>query len=325
MTTKFIISPASKRGQLDARPSFEVLVAHLDSTTVADLKKKYFALSKKKSADVNRFRFTLADGTPLGPNERALSTFGLSSKGDIAVECKDLGPQISWRTVFVVEYLFPMLVFPFFWSLLRFAPESFVTKAIYPTGVVVSKATMHWQSVLTIMFTLHFVKRELETLFVHRFGNDTMPLKNIFKNSGYYWMFAGWIAYISLHPQYTVPKSDTQRMIGLALFAVSELANLKVHIDLRNLRPAGTRIRKVPKGILFSLVSCPNYLFEILAWAGFTLASQSVASAAFLVVGAAQMTVWAIAKHKRYRKEFDGKEGREMYPRGRKILIPFIF
>lgn len=324
MHTKFIIQVPIKPGQTTSKPAVEVSVTSLESTSVAELKKKYITAGKKSSTDVNRYRFTLSNGVALVPNEKALSAFGLTPKSDVVVECKDLGPQISWKTVFVVEYMFPMLVFPLLWSLGRFAPHSFITKAIYPTAHA-SEATRHWQTILTVMFTLHFVKRELETLFVHRFGNDTMPLRNIFKNSGYYWMFAAWIAHVSLHPQYTVPASHTQRMIGVGLFAISELANLKAHIDLRKLRPAGTRIRKVPKGVLFNLVSCPNYFFEILAWVGFTLASQSVASAAFAVVGAAQMTVWAIAKHNRYRKEFDGKEGRELYPRNRKILIPFIF
>jgi len=35
------------------------------------------------------------------------------------------------------------------------------------------------------------------------------------------------------------------------------------------------------------------------------------------------MTVWAIGKHKRYRKEFTGEDGTEKYPR-RKAIIPFI-
>jgi hypothetical protein len=30
-----------------------------------------------------------------------------------------------------------------------------------------------------------------------------------------------------------------------------------------------------------------------------------------------------VAKHKRYKKDFDGKENRELYPK-RKILIPFL-
>jgi len=34
--------------------------------------------------------------------------------------------------------------------------------------------------------------------------------------------------------------------------------------------------------------------------------------------------MWAKGKHKKYMKEFDGKEGREAYPKDRKILIPYI-
>ena len=32
-----------------------------------------------------------------------------------------------------------------------------------------------------------------------------------------------------------------------------------------------------------------------------------------------------MARHKKYKKEFDGKEGRPLYPENRKALIPFIF
>lgn len=39
--------------------------------------------------------------------------------------------------------------------------------------------------------TLHFAKREYETLFVHRFSHATMPLQNLFKNCGHYWILSG--------------------------------------------------------------------------------------------------------------------------------------
>ena len=34
-----------------------------------------------------------------------------------------------------------------------------------------------------VMIMLHFIKREWETLFVHRFSHGTMPFRNIFRKS----------------------------------------------------------------------------------------------------------------------------------------------
>jgi len=35
-------------------------------------------------------------------------------------------------------------------------------------------------------------------------------------------------------------------------------------VMLSNLRPAdGSKVRPIPKGFLFNLVSCPNYYFEV--------------------------------------------------------------
>ena len=325
MPIVFSISPSlTKSRPVAEKPPVRVTVSDLEQKTVSDLK-AIFLKQIGKDMNVNRIRFAFESTNEIfGPNEKALSAFKL--KDEVSLTYKDLGPQISWKTVFVVEYFFPMIVFPALWVLVRKFPDSLITRTLYPHNMVVtSSETKCWQDILTLMFTLHFVKREIETLFVHRFGNDTMPLMNIFKNSGYYWLFAFWIAYITLHPLYTMPSSYGRRMFGVGLFIVCELLNLKSHMDLRNLRPAGTRIRRIPTGALFSLISCPNYLFEILSWVGFTLASQSVPSAVFTVVGAVQMTLWAIQKHKRYRREFNGQDGHEMYPRNRKILIPFIF
>jgi very-long-chain enoyl-CoA reductase len=57
------------------------------------------------------------------------------------------------------------------------------------------------QKLCIFMAIAHYVKRELETIFVHRFSNETMPLVNLFKNSIHYWVFFGvFNMYFLLHP-----------------------------------------------------------------------------------------------------------------------------
>lgn len=128
-------------------------------------------------------------------------------------------------------------------------------------------------------WSFHYVKRLLETMFVHRFSNATMPIMNIFKNSTYYWGFAAYVAYHINHPLYTAPCRN-QVIGGLVAFFLNEMGNLSIHIALRNLRPPGTKVRKIPLPtgnpftLLFNFVSCPNYTYEIGAWVSFTIMTQ---------------------------------------------------
>jgi very-long-chain enoyl-CoA reductase len=101
------------------------------------------------------------------------------------------------------------------------------------------------------------------------------------------------------------------------------LGNFYSHVILMNLRPAGTTKRAIPKGFLFDLVSCPNYFLEIVEWIVFAIITQTVTGYLFAIVSAGQMWIWAVDKHRRYKKEFDGTNGTEKYPR-RKILIPYV-
>lgn len=105
---------------------------------------------------------------------------------------------------------------------------------------------------------------------------------------------------------------------------IGEIGNFSVHILLRNLRPAGSKVRKIPVPNsfpltnLFNFVSCPNYTYEFISWIGFTLMTSCLPAALFAFAGMYQMTVWAIGKHKNYKKEFPN------YPKNRKAIIPFV-
>jgi very-long-chain enoyl-CoA reductase len=169
----------------------------------------------------------------------------------------------------------------------------------------------------------HYVKRILETFFVHKFSHATMPIFNLIRNCGYYWTFGAFISYFVNHPAYT-PVGRTQMLAGFAFSAVMQLSNLRCHIILANLRKDGAKGYVIPSGFLFNYVTCANYATEIYQWLGFNIATQSVMGYTFMCCGGAQMMQWAIAKHKRLRKLFDGKDGKPKFRRPFILLPPFF-
>uniref|UniRef100_A0A914WCB3 Steroid 5-alpha reductase C-terminal domain-containing protein n=1 Tax=Plectus sambesii TaxID=2011161 RepID=A0A914WCB3_9BILA len=105
---------------------------------------------------------------------------------------------------------------------------------------------------------------------------------------------------------------------------LAELGNYSIHLLFRNLRPAGSKERKipVPNGNpftqLFNFVSCPNYTYEVAAWLSFSIMTQSLPALLFTTAGFVQMAIWAKGKHRNYKKEFSN------YPKGRTAIIPFL-
>ena len=126
------------------------------------------------------------------------------------------------------------------------------------------------------MVLLHYFKREFETLFVHRFSNDTMPFMNVFKNSTHYWILLGFGSmYFFLHPNYTPTSwaNDSIHMILCAAFIFFEFMNFMCHMVLRNLRAPGSSERGIPTGWGFDKISCANYFWESLCWLTFSISS----------------------------------------------------
>lgn len=94
----------------------------------------------------------------------------------------------------------------------------------------------------------HFIKRELETLFIHRFSNDTMPFYRVFINSSHYWLLSGFLMAYGLYtPNYIQPSYPMcLRYVIIGCFCLFEFMNFSCHIVLRNLRPKGTKKRGIP-------------------------------------------------------------------------------
>lgn len=110
----------------------------------------------------------------------------------------------------------------------------------------------------------------------------------------------------------------------MTLLMLAQAGNFASHLILANLRGDGSTGYQIPRGFLFEYVTCANYTFEIWGWILFAIGTQSLPAAIFGLCGTLQMCQWAVAKHKRLRKLFDGKEGRENYPRRWVIFPPFL-
>jgi len=174
----------------------------------------------------------------------------------------------------------------------------------------------------TSAWCLHFLRRIVECLFVHRYAERKVPTLDAFSEYLYYWGFGAWNAWaLSSAGARSV---NAISLLGLGLFLVGEIGNAWAHLKLRALRRPNTLDRGLPKGGLFSWVSCPNYTYEILAWVGFAAFTQTLAALVFLVAVTVVLFGWANKRHARYHKLFDGKDGRQLYPPERRALIPFL-
>ncbi|KZP09031.1 hypothetical protein FIBSPDRAFT_964287 [Athelia psychrophila] len=221
---------------------------------------------------------------------------------------KVLGPQIGWKTVFLIEYVrMPQLLITRCADTAAFACTGWIVvhspcvlssaKAFLRPG----RAGSQLQKFVYAFVMLHFVKRELETLFVHRFSHGTHDA-----------------IYQRIQKFGALPSR---------LRARHRRCRLEPHLR----RGLVLTIRENPNFLWASAyvwigfdgsfsVSFPNYFFELIGWAVIAGITGSWVASAFAVVAGGQMAVWAAKKHAKYKKEF-GKE----YPRNRKIMIPFIF
>ncbi|KAE8378299.1 3-oxo-5-alpha-steroid 4-dehydrogenase-domain-containing protein [Aspergillus bertholletiae] len=278
----------------------------------ASTEELYTSLAEATALSIHRLRITNGSDCRLIPNSRKFTIKEVGVKNKSRINVKDLGPQVSWRTVFIAEYLGPVIIPGLFLFPLR--------PYLYRTHGTITEPS-NAQRLLCVLLTIHFVKREYESIFVHRFSNATMPARNIARNSGYYCVMSCNMAYWMFRPNSataTVRSSPALLYAGVALFVFGELANLNAHLVLRDLRRAGTTDRGVPCGFGFDAVTCPNYLFEIIAWVGIYLVSGlSWSVLMFIIIGSVQMGIWARKKERRYREEFGDR-----YKRKRFVMLP---
>jgi protein-S-isoprenylcysteine O-methyltransferase Ste14 len=110
-----------------------------------------------------------------------------------------------------------------------------------------------------------------------------------------------------------------QFIAGFMLFVSGFYINKQSEFLLKRLRKPGETDYKIPRGGLFSYISCPHYFGEIVQWMGWAVLTNSVAGWAFVAYTFANLAPRAISHHKWYRQQFSE------YPTTRKAIIPFIW
>lgn len=178
-----------------------------------------------------------------------------------------------------------------------------------------------WAWVFLGMWLLHYVHRTLVQPFRWRGKPTPMPwfipllgagfnLVNGYTNGR--WLFA-------LDPGYAPGWWRAPHfIIGVVMFAAGLGTNLWADEVLRGLRGKGEGGYRIPQGGLYRWVSCPNYLGEMVEWAGFAVCTGSLPAAAFALWTVANLFPRAIAHHRWYRERFPD------YPPERKAVVPFV-
>ncbi|RLV90790.1 hypothetical protein JA1_004337 [Spathaspora sp. JA1] len=294
-----------------------------DLSTTSKVQELINEICSKNKISQYRLRLTILDKEtgkqkPLDSTKTLVENGVSSDKVELFV--KDLGPQISWRTVFLIEYFGPFIFHPIFY----YIAQSYGVESVEHSQT---------QQLAFILVLLHFAKREYETVFIHKFSNATMPVFNIFKNSTHYWILSGFnLAFFIYRPniersgllKYVFHVNDYSSVVNYALVAIwafAEVSNFITHTILSDLRKGEDSKRYViPFGYGFNLLACPNYFFESLAWLAYAVLVGNWSGWVFLAISAGQMWLWAVKKHKRYLKTF----GDDYKKLKRKIFVPFV-
>lgn len=183
------------------------------------------------------------------------------------------------------------------------------------------------REVAACCLSIHFLKRVVEVLFLHRYSGkgDLGVLGGV---GLYYALLCALIVKVAGEGS-TASEGllGPRQLLGLSLFVVGEFGNFYHHVLLAQLRaPEGKGAGSsegpkymLPTGGLFEYVTMPHYFFELIAWYGLAVTVWRLN--AFLV--AADMTSYlagrSVATTRWYKEKFG-----PLWPTKRH-LVPGIF
>ena len=172
--------------------------------------------------------------------------------------------------------------------------------------------------VMLLIWQSHYVYRA----FVYPFSlkeNRNMPVSVIGMalvfNSANAYLIAGHFAFHTYSDAWFVSPAF---LLGTMLFFAGMLITRLSDRTLRQLSEDNQGYN-IPAGGMYQLISCPNYLGEIIQWLGWAVLTWSTAGFVFLIWTMANLIPRAVEHHRWYQQQFPD------YPKNRKAIIPYVW
>jgi protein-S-isoprenylcysteine O-methyltransferase Ste14 len=178
------------------------------------------------------------------------------------------------------------------------------------------------QNLAALLLMIHFAKRLLEVLLVHKYSG-TMEATIAAAIAAAYSLDTWIISSTALTVHEFHPSLQ---LIGLLLFVVGQVGNGYHHYVLSTLRTTGNAVDQTkryvaPRGGFFRYVAAPHYLFELVSWLGIALCAQEVNAFLSLFGFVSYLMGRSHKANEFYKQKFDPEE----WPRTRKNLVPLLW
>ncbi len=206
----------------------------------------------------------------------------------------------------------------------RWAWVMMESPALWWVGFLVAGRLQGPAIAIATMWFLHYGYRIL--VYPFRLSSNAKPIPVTIMTMAFtFQLVSGWlIASRLVAPWGGYPESwwtDPRLWIGIAVAVCGAWINHRSDAILRHLsgqrrRESGARGYQIPRGFLYRLVSCPNYLGEVIEWIGWAITGWSLAGAAFAVWTFANLVPRSLAHHRWYQEKFAD------YPRQRRAIFP---